>query len=100
MNYTRYNKKIDRLISVIKKKDSEIDRLTTIVHRLENEISELKKSEDEITSLKASLNEQISIAKSKENECKDLIWEIREMKKTMYNLAFNNHWRLAKWLFK
>ena len=39
MNYTRYNKKIDRLISVIKKKDSEIDRLTTIVHRLENEIS-------------------------------------------------------------
>lgn len=100
MNHTRYNKKIDRLVSVIKKKDSEIDRLTSIIHRLENEISELQKSEDEIEFLKTSLNEQITIAKSKKKECEDLICEMRDMKKTMYNLAFNNHWRLAKWLFK
>ena len=100
MNEKNYKKRLDFQQSIISKKSEEVECL-----KLENERLklELQKKDEIISSIEPMRNEMLdSIRRHRKltKEYKDLIQELRKMKKIMNQEVYHGKWWLVKWLIK
>ncbi len=100
MNEKNYKKRLDFQQKIISKKSEEVESL-----KLENEKLklELQKKDEIISSIEPMRNEMSESIKEHrrlQNEYKDLIQELRQMKKIMNQEVYHGKWRLVKWLIK
>lgn len=100
MNEKKYEKRLEIQQKTISRQSKQINDLESQVRELKLEIEEKNKIINSITPLREELIQNISEAKDCKKQSKELIDELRKMKKIVDQEVYKGKWWLIKFLIK
>ena len=95
-----YEKKLDFQQKLITRQSGQISSLKAQIEKLENQIQEKDKLINSVSYLKEKLSQNILEIKKHKESYKNLIEELKRMKKIINQEVYNGRWRFIKFLIK
>lgn len=100
MNEKNYKKRLDFQQKIISRQSEEIEDLKLKNEELKMKLAEKDELINSVSSLREELTNNVSDIKRYKKEYKELINELRKMKKIMNQEIYKNRWWLVKFLIK
>lgn len=100
MNEKSYKKRLDFQQNIISKKSEEIEFLKSENEKLKQKIKEKDELIASVEPMRKEMAENIEKHKNLNSKYKNLIQELRQMKKALNKEVFKNRWWLVKLLIK
>lgn len=100
MSEKNYKKRIDFQEKLIKKQSEQIESLNAQIEKLKLKCKEKDEIINSVSVLKDELARNVNEIKEYKEEYKELISELRKMKKVLNQTVYKGRWRLVKLLIK
>ena len=100
MNEKSYKKRLDFQQNMITRQSKQVEDLKLQNEKLKLELQEKDKIINSVGQLRDELTEHVAESKKYKEEFRELVQELRKMKKIMNKEVYNNRWWLIKFLIK
>lgn len=100
MSVNTYKKKLEFKNKLISRQSKQIESLKLENEKLKQEILEKDEMLNSISYLREELNKNVEEARKYKKEYKQLIEELKKMKKIMNQEVYKGRWKIVKFLIK